>query len=195
MFYIYIYFLISNYLAVWGLSCGMWDVCCIMQDLLWWCTVSVVALCGFSSCNTQAPECTGSLIVAHGLSCPATFFFLTLQYCIGFAIYWLESTTGVHVFPILNPPHLPSHPIPLGLPNAPAPSTLSHALNLDWRFVSHMIIYMFQCHSSISSSPRPLLQSPKDSLSMWDLVPQSAIEPASPALVGRILNHWTTRDV
>ena len=85
--YIYIYFLIFNYLAMSGLSCGMWDVCCIMQDLLWWCTVSVVALCGFSSCNTQAPECTGSLIVAHGLSCPATcgiFFFLTLQYCIGF---------------------------------------------------------------------------------------------------------------
>ena len=38
---------------------------------------------------------------------------------------------GVHVFPILNPPsHLPPHPIPLGHPSAPAPSTLYHALNL-----------------------------------------------------------------
>ena len=38
---------------------------------------------------------------------------------------------------------------------------LVHALNLDWRFISYMIIYMFQCHSPKSSHPCPLPQSPK----------------------------------
>ena len=38
-------------------------------------------------------------------------FYLTLQYCIGFAIYQNEFARGIHGFPILNPPPS-SLPIP-----------------------------------------------------------------------------------
>ena len=91
-----------------------------------------------------------------------TFFFFTLQYCIGFAIHQHESAMGVHVFLILNPLPPPPHTIPLGHRGAPALSILYHASNLDWRFISHMILYMFQCHSPKSTHPRTLPQSPKD---------------------------------
>ena len=87
---------------------------------------------------------------------------ITLQYCSGFAIHWHESAMCVLVFLILKPlPHpCPPHPIPQVCPRAPALSALSHASNLDWRSISHMIIYMFQCYSLKSSHPH-LLQSPK----------------------------------
>ena len=57
---------------------------------------------------------------------------------------------------------LPPHTIPLGRPSAPATSIQYRASNLDWRLVSYMILYMFQCHSPKSSHPLPLPQSPKD---------------------------------
>ena len=58
---------------------------------------------------------------------------------------------------------LPPHTIPLGCLIAPAPSIQYHASNLDWRLVSYMILYMFQCHSPKSSHPLPLPQSPVQS--------------------------------
>ena len=61
-----------------------------------------------------------------------------------------------------SPSHLPLHSISLSHPSAPAPSILYPASKLDWRFVSYMILYMFQCHCPKSSHPLPLLQSPKD---------------------------------
>ena len=89
--------------------------------------------------------------------------YFTLQYCIGFAIHQHESATGVHMFPILNSPPT-SLPIPSlwVIPaHQPQASCILHpASNLDWRFVSYMILYMFQFHSPKSSHPLP--QSPKD---------------------------------
>ena len=49
---------------------------------------------------------------------------ITLQYCSGFChtLAWISH--GFTYIPHPNPPsHLPLHPIPLGLPSAPAPST------------------------------------------------------------------------
>ena len=63
--------------------------------------------------------------------------------------------------PSWTPSHLPPHLIPQGHPSAPALSTLSHASNLDWRSISYMIVYMFQCCSLKSSHPHLLPQSPK----------------------------------
>jgi len=83
-------------------------------------------------------------------------------------LYWFchTSTWICHGCTRVPDPELPSHipprTIPLGHPSAPAPSILYPALNLDWRFVSYMILYMFQWYSPKSSHPLPLPQSPKD---------------------------------
>ena len=69
-----------------------------------------------------------------------------------FAMYQHESATDVHVSPHPESPHLPSHPIPLGCPRAPALGALLHASNLHWSSISHKVIYMFQCYSLISST-------------------------------------------
>ena len=87
---------------------------------------------------------------------------ITLKYCSGFChtLTWISHgcTCVLHPEP---PSHLPSHLIPHGHPSAPALSTLSHELNLDWWSISHMIIYMFQSYSLKSSHPHLLPQSPK----------------------------------
>ena len=87
---------------------------------------------------------------------------ITLQYHGGFCHTFTWISYGCISVPRSDPPyHLPSHPTPEGHPSAPALSTLSHALNLDWRSVSNMIIYMFQCYSLRSFHRLPLPQSPK----------------------------------
>ena len=68
----------------------------------------------------------------------------------------------VYMCPHPEPPsHLPPNLIPQGHPSAPALRALSHASNLDWQSISHMVIYMFQCYSLKSSYPGLLPQSPK----------------------------------
>ena len=55
----------------------------------------------------------------------------------------------------------PSPPDPSGSSQCTRPEHLSHASNLGWRSVSHLIIYMFRCCSLKTSHPRLLPQSPK----------------------------------
>ena len=66
--------------------------------------------------------------------------YFALQYCIGFAIHWPESATGVHELPILNlPPHIisPDHP------HAPAPSILYSVSNIDWRLLTWFMHFLY----------------------------------------------------
>ena len=95
------------------------------------------------------------------------FFILLFNFTI---LYWFcHILTWIH-HRYIRVPHsepsslLPPHTIPLGHPSAPAPSIQYRTSNLDWRLVSYMILYMFQCHSPKSSHPLRLPQSPKDCL-------------------------------
>ena len=88
-------------------------------------------------------------------------FYVTLQYCIGFAMHWHESTTGVHEFPNMNPLQPPTPDLsgssPWTSPKHPV-SCIEHRLAIHFLQNS---IHMFQCHSPKSSHPLPLPQSPK----------------------------------
>ena len=103
------------------------------------------------------------------LSSLAVFFFFfslyfALQYCIGFChtLTWISH--GCTWVPNPEPPPT-THPIsslwiiPVHQPQASC--ILYPVSNIDWRFISYLIVYMFQCHSPKSSHPFPLPQSPK----------------------------------
>ena len=144
-----------------------------MDGGAWWATVHAVAkswtrLSDWHTHSSAAPSflCIinihrSGLIAEYQYSIsfllPDGSFFMVVV----FAIHWHESAMGVCVPHPELPTHLPPHPIPQGHPSAPALSTLFHASNLDWRSVTHMIIYMFQCYFLKSFHPHLLPQSPK----------------------------------
>ena len=68
--------------------------------------------------------------------------YFTILYWICHTSTWIcnRCTRVPHPEP---PSHLPPHTIPLGHPSAPVPGFLYPTSNLDWRFVSYMILDMF----------------------------------------------------
>ena len=88
-----------------------------------------------------------------------TLFYFTVLYWFCHTLTWIHH--GCTWVPKHEPPsHLPPHIISLDHPCAPVPSILYPASNIDWRFVSYMVVYMFQRHSPKPSHPLPLPQSP-----------------------------------
>ena len=82
------------------------------------------------------------------------WWLITLQYCGGFCHKFTWISHGCTCVPHPDPPSdLSPHPSPQGHPSAPVLSTLPHASKLDWRSISHMIIYIF---NAILSNPPTL---------------------------------------
>ena len=87
---------------------------------------------------------------------------ITLQYCIGFAIHQHESTMGVHVFPILNPPPF-SLPVPSLWVIPVHQPQVSCILHQTWTGDSFLIWYYTRFNAILPNHPPlPLPQSPKD---------------------------------
>ena len=99
-------------------------------------------------------------ILCHFINCNCFFFkfYFTILYWFCYTSTWIhhECTRVPHPEP--SPTSLPI--LPSG--SSQCTSILYPASNLDWWFVSYMILYLFQCHSPKSSHPHHLPQSPKD---------------------------------
>ena len=83
------------------------------------------------------------------------FYFLTSQYCIGFAIYQHESTTGIHVFPILNPPPSLYHPSGSSQCTSPKHPVSCIEPGLATRFIYDILHVSMPFSQIIPPSPSP----------------------------------------
>ena len=85
-----------------------------------------------------------------------TLFYFTILYWFCHTLTWIRhGCTWIpnHELPSNLSPYIFS----LGHPSAPAPSILYHVLNLDWRFVSYVIVYVSMPFSQIiPPSPSPI---------------------------------------
>ena len=102
----------------------------------------------FMGYKAQCSKDVNSIQIPTGnpskLFCFVLFYFnwrlITLQYCGCFRPTFTWISHGCTCVPHPDPSsHLLPHPIPQGHPSAPDLSTLSHALKLDWRSISHII--------------------------------------------------------
>ena len=79
---------------------------------------------------------------------------ITLQYCTGFAIHQHESATGIHEFPIPNPPSL-CHPSGSSQCTSPKQPVSCTELGLAIRFIYDIIHVSMPFSQIIPPSPSP----------------------------------------
>ena len=142
--------LVFVYLAAPGLSCSTWDLCCLMRDLLLWCTGSLVVARRFS-CST-AHEI---LVPWPGIE-PASRalqgkFLTSGPPGESHNAVLLTGVTMVYIrlTEITHPPWLTLSPLPIISPFTPSPVPGNHPSTLwiyepnFWRFrVRHIMQYL-----------------------------------------------------